>query len=69
MAMVREFLRAKWRTWLGFLIVRNGEALRRLEVERRELLYSGVSDADIDHEIERRERRRDELLDKFKKEE
>lgn len=43
----------------------NGEAIRELRCES-EYLFAGVSDEDIQTEIDRRERRHDELLTKFK---
>jgi hypothetical protein len=64
--MVRKFLRDSYRKWLGVLVVSNGEALRQLQRDRFEYQIAGVSDPRIDQEIERRERRRDELLSKLK---
>lgn len=60
--MVRKFLRKKYRDYLVSRVVAHGEAIRSLEWERA---VSGP-DSVIDSEIERRTRRKAQLLDKLK---
>jgi hypothetical protein len=63
---MREFLRKLRRTYLRNAIVSNGEELRRLRVERMHFIGAGISDEYLEEQIERRERRHDQLLTKFK---
>jgi hypothetical protein len=64
--MVRKFLRKRYRDFIAARVVWNGEALSQLCRDRMDYRLAGISDPVIDQEIERRERRRDELLSKLK---
>ena len=63
---MRKFLRKVHRDFIAARVVWNGEALAQLCRDRMEYRLAGISDPRIDEEIDRRERRRDELLSKLK---
>jgi hypothetical protein len=63
---MREFLRKLRRIYLRNAIVSNGDELRSLYQERLQFHAAGLSDEYLEEQIERRERRRDQLLTKLK---
>lgn len=63
---MRKFLRKMYRDFIAARVVWNGEALAQLCRDRMEYRLAGISDPVIDEEIDRRTRRRDELLSKLK---
>lgn len=66
--MVKDFLRKRYRDWIAYRVIGNGEALRVLCRDRLESRFAGVSDPQLDKEIDRRVRLREKLLDKLRQE-